>query len=110
MTHTCHAAGCDLPVPSAMFMCKRHWYALRKPLRDAIWAEYRRGQEVDKAPSLRYLAVQKQAIGELAFRPNDEAAAAVAAPYLLLAKHYQGECIAAGLGDPLPPLPGKVVH
>lgn len=107
--HTCHANGCKLPVPPAMFMCRRHWYALRKPLRDAIWAEYRRGQEVTKTPSLRYLAVQNWAISELAFRPNDEAAAAAAAPYLLLAKRYQAECIAAGLGDPLPALPGKVV-
>ena len=55
MTHTCHAYGCDKTVPPAMFMCKRHWFMVPKPLRDAIWATYRRGQETDKTPSAPYL-------------------------------------------------------
>ena len=62
MAHTCHAAGCDKAVPPAMFMCRRHWFKVPKPLRDAIWATYRRGQEVDKNPSAGYLENANEAI------------------------------------------------
>lgn len=82
-------------------MCKSHWYALRKPLRDAIWAEYVPGQEVTKDASPRYLAVQQRAIAEVAFRPNDEAAAAVAAPYVVRSEMLRQRCRDEGLGDPL---------
>lgn len=61
MTHTCHAVGCTAPVPPKMFMCRQHWYALPKPLRDAVWAAYRPGQERDKRPSLHYLEVTDEA-------------------------------------------------
>lgn len=61
-THTCHAHACTRAVPPRMFMCRAHWFSLRKPIRDAIWNEYRSGQEIDKRPSLRYLAVQQRAI------------------------------------------------
>jgi hypothetical protein len=55
MVHTCHAHGCEVRVPPKMFMCKRHWFSLRKPMRDAIWREYRPGQEDDKRASTRYM-------------------------------------------------------
>jgi hypothetical protein len=84
-----------------MFACKTHWYALRPALRDAIWREYRRGQEVDKNPSIRYLAVQRRAVAELAFKPHDEEAARVAAPYFLESEVCRRQAIARGLGDPL---------
>lgn len=84
-----------------MFMCRQHWFSLRKPLRDAIWKEYRPGQENTKSPSARYMAVQKRAVGELAFRPHDEAAAGVAAPYLIESEIWRKRAIDAGLGDPL---------
>ncbi len=67
-----------------------HWFALPKPLRDAIWREYRPGQEHDKKPSARYLAVQRRAIGAL-----------LAAPYLLESEIWRREAIEAGDGDPL---------
>lgn len=101
MSHSCHAHGCDKPVPPRMFMCPRHWYSLRKPMRDAIWREYRPGQENDKRPSLRYLVVQKRAVAEVAFKPNDEAAAVAAGPYLFDCEVLRARCIADGLGDPL---------
>jgi hypothetical protein len=101
MPHTCHAHGCNALVPPAMFMCRDHWYRLRKPMRDAIWNEYRRGQERDKRPSLRYLCVQQRAVGEVAFRPHDEQAARDAAPYLLKSELFRAKCIEKGLGDPL---------
>lgn len=99
--HNCHAHGCNVPVPASMFMCRRHWYSLRKPMRDAIWREYRPGQENDKRAGLRYAAVQRRAIGEVAFKPNDEEAARVSAPYLLAAEEYRRKAIDAGMGDPL---------
>jgi hypothetical protein len=62
MPHRCHAPGCDAPVPPKMFMCRQHWFALPKPLRDMIWATYRPGQEIKKNPSREYLAAAKAAI------------------------------------------------
>ena len=70
-------------------------------MRDAIWREYRPGQESDKRPSLRYLAVQQRAVGEVVFRPHDEQAALLAAPYLIASETYRAKCIKDGLGDPL---------
>lgn len=70
-------------------------------MRDAVWREYRQGQERDKKPSLRYLAVQQHAIGEVAFKPYDEGAAAASAPYLLNAVRYRLLAIERGEGDPL---------
>lgn len=55
MSHTCHAIGCETPVPPKMFMCKPHWFKLPKPMRDGIWATYKPGQEVSKSPSSSYL-------------------------------------------------------
>lgn len=82
-------------------MCRKHWLSLRSPMRDAIWREYRRGQEVDKRPSARYLAVQQRAIGEIAFKPYDEQAALDAAQYLVKSEYWRARAIAAGHGDPL---------
>ena len=64
--HTCHARGCDRAVPPRMFMCKDHWFALPKPMRDAIWDTYRPGQERTKDPSLEYLGAAKDAVNWLA--------------------------------------------
>jgi hypothetical protein len=107
MPHTCHAHGCGLPVPASMFACRVHWYALRKPMRDAIWREYRRGQERDKRPSPRYMAVQRRAVAELAFRPNDEQAARIAAPYMVESELWRKRAIEQGLGDPLEGIAGE---
>lgn len=68
MIHRCHASGCNRAVPARMFMCRDHWYALPKPMRDAIWATYRPGQERDKRPSAEYLENARTAIAWLADR------------------------------------------
>lgn len=99
--HHCHAHGCDKPVPPKMFMCKQHWYSLRKPMRDAIWLEYRPGQERDKDPSPRYMAVQRLAVAEVAFKPHDAEAALVCAQYANEAQKWRQSAICQGLGDPL---------
>lgn len=91
-----------------MFMCKLHWFSLRKPMREAIWKEYRPGQEVSKTPSAKYMCVQRRAVGEVAFKPNDEAAALVAAPYLIESELWRQRAIGAGLGDPLAGLAAEV--
>lgn len=93
--------GCPVAVRPALFMCREHWFSLRKPLRDAIHREYRRGQEKTKRPTVRYLAVQQWAIAESAFRPLDERAAAVAAPYFFKAQLLRALAIETGAGDPL---------
>lgn len=72
-----------------------------KPVRDAIWREYQEGQEVNKKPSLRYLAVQRLAVMYTAFKPHDEVAALACAGYLRDALVIANECKKRGLGDPL---------
>ena len=101
MAHTCHAHECTASVPPRMFMCGRHWFSLRKSMQDAIWREYRPRQEVDKKPSLRYLAVSMRAIGEVAFKPNNEHAAWITAGYVQRSEEYRKQAIAGGFGDPL---------
>lgn len=59
--HTCHWPGCTQQVPPAMWGCRPHWFKLPKPIRDAIWAAYRPGQEKTMDPSPRYLAAAKAA-------------------------------------------------
>lgn len=99
--HTCHAHGCTRAVSPAMWGCKMHWFSLPKKIRDAVWREYRSGQEIDKQPSLRYLAVQRLAVAHTAFKPHDEAAAYVAAQLTLEALEYRKLAIERGQGDPL---------
>jgi hypothetical protein len=81
MSHTCHAPGCDVPVPPKLFACKAHWFSLPKHLRDAIWRHYRPGQERDKNPSAAYVAAARAAQEYLAgVRPEPTAAAEPAPP------------------------------
>lgn len=84
-----------------MLFCRVHWYALPKKIRDAVWREYRAGQETSKRPTVRYMAVQRLAVMYSAFRPNDEAAARICARYLVQAEMYRERALALGLGDPL---------
>lgn len=99
--HTCHAHGCTKEVPPAKFACRKHWFAVRKVLRDAILREYRPGQERDKQFSARYACVQRRAVSELAFNPWDEEAARVSAQYLLESETWRKRAIETGEGDPL---------
>lgn len=101
MSHTCHSPDCNRTVPPRMLFCRAHWYALPKKIQDAIWREYRPGQEIDKKLSLRYLAVQRLACAHSVFKPNNEKAALAMVPYFAEAAHYRKAAIAEGLGDPL---------
>jgi len=66
MAHVCHALGCTVEVPEHIFMHREHWFMVPKPLRDAIWRTYRRGQEVTKDPSDEYITAAKAAIAAVA--------------------------------------------
>ena len=65
MTHTCHASDCKISVPPRMFMCRAHWFAPPKAMRDEIWAVYVPGQEQRKDPSLEYIEVARRCIAYL---------------------------------------------
>ena len=59
--HECHWPSCSRQVPPAMFMCKVHWFKLPKDIRDAIWAAYRPGQEIDMNFSDAYAVAAEKA-------------------------------------------------
>jgi hypothetical protein len=42
-SHLCPARGCRTAVSPDRLMCRPHWYAVPKPLRDAVWATWRSG-------------------------------------------------------------------
>lgn len=63
--HTCHATGCTAHVPPKMFMCRSHWYALPKAMRDRIWETYTPGQERRMDPSAEYLDAAMDAVAWL---------------------------------------------
>jgi hypothetical protein len=55
-----------------MFMCKRHWFALPKAMRDAIWRTYRPGQCDDWLISQEYANAAIAAVRYLAAREGKE--------------------------------------
>lgn len=81
MAHTCHAAGCSTRCANSMFMCRPHWRSLPQPMRDAVWAGYRKGQELDWLISDAYAEAAIAAVRHVADRegvtgaPLDEALA-----------------------------------
>lgn len=98
MTHECHAHGCRVQVPERFLFCSPHWFATRKVLQNAIWREYRPGQEERKNPSNRYLALQRLCVSELAHRPRGNLA--IATEYALQAETFRQRAIDEGAGDP----------
>jgi diadenosine tetraphosphatase ApaH/serine/threonine PP2A family protein phosphatase len=66
--HLCHAEGCQVEVPPRLLMCRRHWRMVPPPLQDAVWANYRRGQERRKDPTPEYMAAARAAIEAVAER------------------------------------------
>lgn len=41
---TCPFDGCNTQITHTLFACRPHWYRLKIPQRDEIWAAYRRYQ------------------------------------------------------------------
>lgn len=59
--HHCHAIGCTAKTHPRLFMCPRHWRMLTREHQQAIWREYRAGQEIRKDPTMAYIQVAKAA-------------------------------------------------
>jgi hypothetical protein len=49
-----------------MLMCSHHWRKVPDDIKDDIWKHYRRGQEIDKKPSIDYLAAALSAVHSVA--------------------------------------------
>jgi hypothetical protein len=49
-----------------MLMCLRHWRKVPDDIKDDIWKHYRRGQEIDRKPSIDYLAAALSAVHAVA--------------------------------------------
>lgn len=72
MAHTCHATGCNVEVPPEMFMCKRHWFSLPKPMRTKVWATYRPSQCDDWQISHEYANAAREAVRYIAEKEGIE--------------------------------------
>ena len=98
MSHECHAHGCKRTVPEKFLFCAPHWHSTRRVLQNAIWNEYRVGQEARKDPTDRYMAIQRLCVSELAHRtPGCQS---FAYRYAEQAEVYRQKAITAGRGDP----------
>lgn len=47
--HICPAPQCDARIPFNMLACRRHWYQVPKPLRDAVWRAWDNGRGAGSA-------------------------------------------------------------
>lgn len=63
-THRCYAPGCDQQVGMRLLMCKPHWYAVPKPLRDAIWDTYNQGRGVRSEAYRQNVREAQRVLGE----------------------------------------------
>jgi len=72
MAHHCHMTNCNVSVPPEMFACRRHWFMVPKPLRDAIWRTYRDGQCDTLDPSSEYCQAARAAVIAVAKREGIE--------------------------------------
>jgi hypothetical protein len=72
MAHHCHATGCTVTTRPEMFMCRRHWFMLPKPMRDEIWRTYRQGQCEDWQISSAYADAARAAVRYIARREGVE--------------------------------------
>lgn len=66
MSHECHALGCGKEIPPRLLMCLRHWNMVSKTDQREVWEHYRPGQEIDKRPTMEYLAVQRRVVAKVA--------------------------------------------
>lgn len=81
-----------------MFACPAHWRMVPRKLQQALWREYREGQERDKRPSKRYMAVQRLCVARIA---KAEGFKDAAASCVLRAHAWREISIREGDGDPL---------
>lgn len=60
--HHCHADGCKVPVRPTLLMCAAHWAQVPPSIKEAVNANYRRGQCDDRRPSPEWLRAARAAI------------------------------------------------
>jgi len=72
MSHHCHATGCTVRTPPAIFCCRKHWFSLPKAMRDRIWATYRPGQCDDWEIRHEYAEAARAAVRYLAEKDGVE--------------------------------------
>src|ERR1700733_6789312 len=65
--HLCHAVGCNRPIPPSSHMCATHWKMVPRLIQRLIWIHYRKGQEIDKRPSVNYIATAFVSLSCVAF-------------------------------------------
>lgn len=70
--HRCHATACQKITPPSMWGCRRHWFMVRREIRNRIYANYRPGQENDWKPSRAYLLAARDAVLEVAAKESLE--------------------------------------
>lgn len=61
MSHFCHAHKCKTKIAPKYAMCPPHWMALTRGMRASIIANYRKGQERDKSPTVAYMSAMYDA-------------------------------------------------
>lgn len=62
MAHLCHRPGCGKPLSPSLVACREEWFQLPASIRNAIWRNYRKGQEHDKTPSREYVVALHAAL------------------------------------------------
>lgn len=89
-------------------MCFKHWRMVPKPVQDLIWKHYRKGQELDKRPSLSYICTAFVSVSTVAlqegqplpsmdaYRKEDEAHLE---PLNIVGMTYNCEACGLGFGD-----------
>ncbi|MGO9292819.1 MAG: hypothetical protein ACLP52_02870 [Streptosporangiaceae bacterium] len=67
-SHLCPVRGCPQHVSPDRLMCRPHWYAVPRPLRDAVWATWQSGSG---AGSPAHMAAINAAIRAVNARQED---------------------------------------
>lgn len=66
MSHTCHAVGCNTPVPPVKLMCLKHWSMVSPETKAEVFRFFRPAQCDDKKPSSAWLTAACRARLEVA--------------------------------------------
>lgn len=62
----CPAPACCSPVTAGKFLCRPHWFALPKPLRDEVWRTWKAYRSARSSEAMAaYRAARDQAIAHL---------------------------------------------
>lgn len=112
MSHLCHAYNCKREAPPAMLMCRPHWGMVPRRVQSAVWALYRKGQEISKTPSRGYLIIQAYAVCVVAIKEGLDPKWAVESlvwPKLEAHQHHLSERERNVLLPFFPKLPDHVV-